>query len=179
MSAISKRLIDAIIAQYPQPLQGRHGLAHWARVLENGRILADRTGADLTVVELFAIFHDARRENESIDPKHGARGAQLARQFHNQGIFTLDEKRLTLLTQACETHTDGTISGDLSVRVCWDADRLDLLRAGIQPAQGLLCTGAARDSELMAWASDRSEANVRPELIESEWGIVLDEVQTS
>ena len=174
MSAITKPLIDAIIAQYKQPLDGRHGLPHWARVLENGRILAQSTGAVLTVVELFAVFHDACRENESRDPGHGNRGAQRAREFHNQGLLDLDEKRLALLVEACETHTDGTISGDLTVRVCWDSDRLDLLRAGIQPAQGLLCTGAARDSELMEWACNRSQSNFQPELLETEWGIILD-----
>ncbi|SCY63078.1 hypothetical protein [Desulfoluna spongiiphila] len=170
---ISKPLIEAIVAHYAQPLEGRHGLAHWARVLENGRLLADRTDADTTVVELFAVFHDACRQNESFDPDHGARGAELARRFHNEGLLDLNDKQLALLTHACEAHTDGLITGALTVRVCWDSDRLDLGRAGIRPAQGLLCTGAARDSEIMQWAGERSLTGHRPDLLATEWGIVL------
>ncbi|VFQ45587.1 hypothetical protein [Desulfoluna butyratoxydans] len=170
---ISKPLIEAIVAQYVQPLEGRHGLAHWARVLENGRLLADLTDADLAVVEHFAVFHDACRKTESFDPGHGARGAELARRLHKEGLVPLNEDQLALLTHACEAHTDGLITGDLAVRVCWDSDRLDLGRAGIRPAQGLLCTGAARDSELMQWAGERSLAGHRPDLLATEWGITL------
>ncbi|WP_300670040.1 hypothetical protein [Desulfoluna sp.] len=176
---ISKPLIEAIVAQYVQPLEGRHGLVHWARVLENGRLLADRTDADLTVVELFSIFHDACRHNESFDPNHGARGAKLARQFHQSGFLSLSDRQLELLTYACEAHTDGLITGDLTVRVCWDSDRLDLGRAGIRPAQGLLCTGAARDGDIMEWASQRSLSGHRPELLADEWGVHLKDEQSA
>lgn len=172
---IPKPLIEAIVARYAQPLDGRHGLPHWARVLENGRLLAERTDADLTVVELFAVFHDAGRHNESFDPDHGARGAALARRFYADGLLAIDERQLGLLTHACDAHTDGLITGDLTVRVCWDADRLDLGRAGIRPAHGLLCTGAARDNEVMAWASRRSLAGHLPELLSTEWGVCLKE----
>jgi uncharacterized protein len=174
---IPKTLIKAIVNQYAQPIEGRHGLPHWARVLENGRLLAERTDADLAVVELFAIFHDAGRQNEAFDPDHGARGADLARQFHKEGLITINERQLSLLTHACEAHTDGLITGDLTVRVCWDSDRLDLGRAGIRPAHGLLCTGAARDSDVMAWASERSLSCHLPDLLASEWGIHLTEAQ--
>ena len=170
---IPKVLFEAIVDRYAQPLEGRHGLAHWARVLENGRVLAHQTDADSTVVELFAIFHDSGRQNESFDPNHGARGAQRARQCHKEGLFTLSDRQMDLLTYACETHTDGLIHGDLTVRVCWDSDRLDLGRAGILPVQGLLCTGAARDCEMIRWANQRSISGHRPDLLESEWGIHL------
>ncbi len=176
---IPKSIIEAIVAQYAQPLEGRHGLSHWARVLENGRLLAERTDADLTVVELFAVFHDACRQNESFDPDHGARGAELARQFHREGLLTLTDRQLDLLTLACETHTDGLITGDLTVRVCWDSDRLDLGRAGIRPALGLLCTGAARDSEVMEWACKRSLSGHLPDLISTEWDVHLKEEQSA
>lgn len=176
---IPKSIIEAIVDQYAQPLEGRHGLSHWARVLENGRLLAERTDADLTVVELFAVFHDAGRQNEAFDPDHGARGAELARQFHKEGLLTLTDRQLDLLTLACETHTDGLITGDLTVRVCWDSDRLDLGRAGIRPALGLLCTGAARDSEVMEWACERSLSGHLPDLLSTEWGIHLKEEQSA
>jgi HD superfamily phosphodiesterase len=47
-------------------------------VLENGLRLAPATGANVTLVALFAIFHDARRRNDGHDAGHGERGAQCA-----------------------------------------------------------------------------------------------------
>ena len=44
-----------------------HGAAHWARVRWNGRALAERTGANRTVVELFAMVHDVCRQNDHHD----------------------------------------------------------------------------------------------------------------
>ena len=72
-------LIQQITKGYSLPLGGIHGLPHWARVLVNARRLAVETGADPTVIELFAVFHDARRRNEGHDPEHGSRAANLAR----------------------------------------------------------------------------------------------------
>ena len=48
----------------------------WMRVLYNGRMLAKETGANLNVVELFAIIHDCQRDNDSYDLNHGRRAAQ-------------------------------------------------------------------------------------------------------
>jgi uncharacterized protein len=41
-------------------------------------------------------------------------------------------------------HSDGHVRGDLTVQACWDADRLDLARAGITPHPKRLCTDPAR-----------------------------------
>ena len=74
---VSKELIRSILGRYTLPLEGNHGVPHWARVLENGRRLLQVTGARRAVVELFAVFHDSQRINESIDDGHGRRGAEL------------------------------------------------------------------------------------------------------
>jgi len=49
------RIIDAVLDQFALPWESDHGVAHWARVLENGRRLAAETGADLEVVDWPAI----------------------------------------------------------------------------------------------------------------------------
>jgi hypothetical protein len=36
------------------------------------------------------------------------------------------------------------LDGDITVQTCWDADRLDLPRVGIQPLPQFLCTEAAK-----------------------------------
>ena len=57
-----------------------HGLTHWQQVERNGLLLATETGADTTVVRLFVLFHDSKRANDGKDIKHGARGAEFAKQ---------------------------------------------------------------------------------------------------
>ena len=41
---------------------GHHGLEHWMRVLINGRLLAEYNGADIEVIEHFALVHDVMRK---------------------------------------------------------------------------------------------------------------------
>ncbi|WP_435019138.1 hypothetical protein TA3x_001129 [Tundrisphaera sp. TA3] len=71
-------ILAAVLADYELPWTGDHGVSHWARVLENGERLAAVTGADVEVVRLFAVLHDARRVNEWTDPDHGPRAARFA-----------------------------------------------------------------------------------------------------
>jgi len=153
---LEPRLIKAVLTQFPLHLPGMHGVGHWVRVRENGLRLVELTGARPDVVELFALFHDARRINEGIDPDHGARGGELARAYHGE-LFDLDDEGLELLALACRDHSQGLTQGDLTVRACWDADRLDLFRVGIRPRPDRLCTEEARDPQLIEWAVARSE----------------------
>ena len=106
-------------------------------------------------MELFAYFHDACRYNNGHDPAHGSRGADLARALAGT-VFELDPAGLALLGEACIGHTRGTSAADGTIATCWDADRLDLARVGITPRAELLCTHAARDPAVIAWASGRS-----------------------
>jgi len=124
-------------------------------VRENGLRLAGLTGARADVVELFAYFHDACRHNDSHDPEHGARGADLARNLVGS-VFDLDPEGLSLLLEACIGHTRGETVAEITVATCWDADRLDLARVGRMPRPDRLCTVAARDPAIIAWACTRS-----------------------
>jgi uncharacterized protein len=152
---ISKELIRVIRDQFVLEWTGIHGAPHWARVRENGLRLAERTGANVAVVELFAFLHDARRLNEFSDPDHGARAAEFARTM--AGVtFELSVHELDLLVTACRGHSQGLSEGDITVLTCWDADRLDLGRIGTRPIPERLCTEAARDPQVLRWAYDRS-----------------------
>ena len=77
-------ILQAILEGYTLPVNGYHGVSHWARVLENGLRLCEETGANVEVVSLFAVFHDSKRVNESIDPDHGQRGADFAAEHRGQ-----------------------------------------------------------------------------------------------
>jgi uncharacterized protein len=122
-----------------------HGDLHWRTVGANGLWIADTVaGVDRHVVFLFALLHDAMRENDFRDPEHGPRAAVLARQLHVEGAISISESQLEVLTYACHEHTNGLVSDDPTVGACWDADRLDLPRVGAVPRPELLSTDVAR-----------------------------------
>ncbi len=152
---ITAALIEVVRGGYRLRWDGLHGWGHWMRVRENGLRLAAETGADPAVVEMFSLFHDARRWNDDHDPDHGARGAALAGGLSRR-LLPLDAGQRELLVDACTRHTLGLTEAGATVRTCWDADRLDLGRAGIRPDPWLLCTPAARRPEVIHWAWWRS-----------------------
>jgi uncharacterized protein len=165
-------IVHAVLEWYALPLESVHGVVHWARVLENGRRLAVETGANIEVVELFAVLHDSRRLNEHTDPQHGPRAAAFARKVRGR-LFELPEAEFRLLHRACAGHTHERTHPDITIQTCWDADRLDLGRVGITPDPSYLCTEAAKSRETIQWADGRATFSVIPELVELEWGIDL------
>ena len=167
-------IIDSILDGYSLPVWGDHGVAHWARVLENGLRVAEANGADPEVVTLFAIFHDSRRMNEQRDHGHGLRGGEFARSLRGE-LIHLDDARFDLLFEACRLHTDGETSGDPTLLACWDADRLDLGRVGIIPKPHRLCTDAAR--ALLGWAHTRAIERHEPSAVLSAWGVVRNDIK--
>jgi len=137
------RLIQVIRGQYVLDWHGIHGWDHWMNVHENGLFLARENGADLRVIELFALLHDSCRLNDSHDPDHGPRAAKFARSL-NGGFFTLENPAVNLLKIAIRDHTAGYVHTDPTISVCWDADRLELPRVGIPTHPDYLGTDAAK-----------------------------------
>jgi uncharacterized protein len=148
--------IDTLIEGFPLSLVTTvHGPSHWARVRDNGLRLAAVTGADPRAVELFAVFHDALRMDEHRDPTHGHRAAALLATIPADHLGLSEAARASLV-HAVRFHMEGWTEGDSLARTAWDADRLDLGRVGIMPARRLLCTDAARGSEILEWAFGNS-----------------------
>jgi uncharacterized protein len=136
-------VLEMVIEQFTLDIDDIHGVHHWKRVLDNGRRLATVTGANIDVVELFSLFHDACRLNDGRDPEHGQRGAELAVSLRSK-LRDITDVQFEHLIVACRDHTLGMVDADITVQTCWDADRLDLGRVGIVPSPQLLCTAAAR-----------------------------------
>ncbi len=164
----SRALLQIILKDYALPHFGIHGISHWARVLENGLRLADQTQANKEVIRLFSLLHDSKRINESLDPGHGLRGAEFAKKLRGT-MFELTDQEFDLLFEACAFHTDGRTEADVTVQTCWDADRLDLIRAGIEPDPKHLCTTAAKDPEIIRWANARSKSRTTPNFVHADW----------
>jgi len=165
-------ILRAVLEDYALPWDGAHGVAHWARVLENGLRLAEETGADIEVVRLFAVLHDSRRVSEATDPDHGPRAAEYAGSLRGR-LFELPDRGFRLLHRACWGHTHERTHPDVTIQTCWDADRLDLGRVGVTPHPSRLCTEAARRPEMIRWADGRAGFDVVPEFVREEWGIDL------
>ncbi len=165
-------VLKAVLQDYALPLNGDHGVSHWARVLENGIRLAEETGAQVEVVQLFAVLHDSRRQNEVTDPQHGPRAAEFATELRGS-VFDLDDHEFRLLYRACEGHTHERTHPDVTIQTCWDSDRLDLGRVGITPHPSRLCTEVAKRPETIKWADGRAAFRVVPKFVLDDWGIDL------
>jgi uncharacterized protein len=123
---------------------------------------------------LFAVLHDSRRINEGSDPDHGPRAAEFARTLRGR-LFDLPDHEFRLLHRACAGHTHERTHPDVTIRTCWDADRLDIGRIGITPHPSRLCTEMAKRPAMIQWADGRASFGVVPELVREEWGIDLED----
>lgn len=161
---ISTELIKNILLGYQLPLDGIHGISHWARVIENGLRLAAHNGADPQITALFGVFHDCKRENESRDNDHGKRGGDFACTLRGD-LLILTDTKFDLLYYACSYHTSGLTEGDITVRTCWDADRLDLNRVKIKTDPKRLCTEEAKSPDILTWAGNRAKNRHSPDIV--------------
>ena len=145
-----------------------HGASHWSRVRHNGLLLAEHYDVDTTVIQWFAFIHDLERRNDWEDPGHGKRAARLAGEINND-FMGLSKSQLSTLQAACIGHSTGKVEADPTVMVCWDADRLDLGRVGIEPVPHRLCTEVARRTETITWATERA-CRAATTTISQAWG---------
>jgi uncharacterized protein len=130
-----------------------HGLQHLKNVERFGLIMANRNGADKMLVSLFAYLHDARRHTDNDDPDHGKRAALLLDELLEEDVFTLSKIQRMNLAHALAWHNSFEAkSHDITVQTCWDADRLDLWRAGIEPNPKFMFTDVGRSSEMIEYA---------------------------
>lgn len=115
-----------------------HGYAHSLRVERNLILLEKHYKFNVSMRE-FAYYHDIARVSDGNDPEHGKRAVEVlrrARQHPNMvGMAAFDK-----LCFACEHHTTMPRSGDPLIDICFDADRLDLMRCGIQPDPKAMAT---------------------------------------
>jgi uncharacterized protein len=168
IDSIKPALLEKILEDYTLPRFGIHGIRHWARVYENGMKLGKQNEANLTVVGLFAVFHDSRRVNEAIDPGHGKRAAEFMRTLWGS-YFEISDEECGLLYAACANHTDERNHSNVTIQTCYDADRLDLARAGIRVDPQRLCTPAAKRPDVIKWANERSVDDHCPDFVHDIW----------
>lgn len=122
-----------------------HGLPHWKRVERNGILLSmqnncRRDDINIRVVRYFAYLHDKCRLNNGRDLGHGSRAADMIPTIRTTILRELTDEEIILLERACRYHTTERRTGNPTIDVCFDADRLDLGRVGIRPNPKLMAT---------------------------------------
>jgi uncharacterized protein len=130
-----------------------HGPRHWRAVAQVGLELARHDPrVDIEIVVLFGLLHDSLRADDGRDWGHGGRAAQGVLALAAKGWLRLETHRLHQLHRAVGAHEIGETTMCPTVGACWDADRLNLWRVGVEPAPALLSTDAARSPEVLAWS---------------------------
>jgi len=138
-------LLSAVTARATNLGSSIHGPVHWHSVtLASLRLLQDGEQADRALVFLFALLHDAIRQDDCYDLGHGPRAAALMDELRDARLIALDDRRGARLGLALRDHAFGQITEDATIGLCWDADRLDLGRVGISPDPAFFSTAAAR-----------------------------------
>lgn len=138
-----KKLYKRVLELSTVNIKGVHGPKHWARVLRNGLFLCEKENHPAKVVKCFALMHDSQRLNDYEDPEHGIRAAELAYKLNDTHLL-LSNHELEQLIFACSYHTFEEKTDDPVVHLCWDADRLDLGRIGIEPDPDRLWSTTAK-----------------------------------
>lgn len=124
--------------------KGIHGRGHWLKVASTAYLIASKVGGDTDVAMLFGVYHDCRRLDDGIDKDHGLRASELIQDHFDKGWLSISEGQRYVLQHACKYHSDGLTAGDLTTASCWDADRLDLPRVGVQTDARYLTTDVAK-----------------------------------
>ena len=135
------------LSRWPEDLGTTHGVDHWDRVAKFGRMLYQE-GADMDVILAFAYLHDAERMHNGRDINHGQRASGLIDAIRHTQLEALSDEQIAKLKRACELHTIQHRTGDITIDICFDADRMDLPRVGIIPDPQRMAT--KQGAELVA-----------------------------
>jgi uncharacterized protein len=124
-----------------------HGVRHWLAVATNAAELAEATeGANPYLAVLFALLHDAARTAEADEPEHGVVAGDLLHELEPLLPRPLSDDDHDLLLYALIHHDEGLIAPDEpTIGMCWDADRLDLVRVGRTLDPAYFSTAAGRE----------------------------------
>ena len=140
----NKKLLEIVKNNFKLDFYGAHGIYHWQRVYKNTQILSTHYKINSPVFELFSLFHDSKRENEYSDIYHGFRASEFVKELLEKKEIILNENDTNRLLYAIANHTisdeNNPLFNDLIVQICFDSDRLDLGRVGIEPEEKYMIT---------------------------------------
>ena len=139
-----KRLRSFTAERWPESMGKTHGVNHWDRVARFGEMLFQE-GADMDVIQALAYLHDSQRNNDGEDYEHGPRASKFIDTIRVSQLSALNDEQIDKLKRACELHTIEDRTGDITIDICFDSDRMDLLRVGITPLPDRMATKKGAD----------------------------------
>ena len=112
-----------------------HGFLHSKYVEAFGLLMAgeyakENIVVDKDVVQWFAYLHDCMAKSGKYDPNHGEKAAIYIDEIRNDYLQDLSEIQIEKLKKACTLHSTTLATGDITIDVCFDADRLDSPKFG-------------------------------------------------
>jgi uncharacterized protein len=123
-----------------------HGYPHWRNVEYFGLMMAEgNPAADKEVIRWFAYVHDCMRVNCFNDIGHGERAAQYVDMIRSTYLSELTDSQVAILRKACSLHDRERMTGDPTIDICFDADRIDLQRFERPIVPLLLATDTGRE----------------------------------
>ena len=130
----------------PKVLAPCHNFLHMRRVEAFGILLAkEMKEVDNDIVHWFAYLHDIKREKDDGDLNHGEKAAEYIELIRNRYLSELTNDQIDKLKKACALHTNTLKTGDPTIDVCFDADRLDLPRVNIKTDPNKMATKIGKD----------------------------------
>ena len=145
------RLIQHVLRLSTSQYSRVHGTDHWKQTIwAAAQILISDCEADPVVALLFGLLHDSLRQSEGYDHGHGLRAATVVTEMAKEKLIELSDSQLERLWVACAYHSDGLVTLDPTIAVCWDADRIGLWRLGRKPEPSGMSTVMMRDETRIA-----------------------------
>ncbi len=142
MERYADSFIEPILSVYYEKLV-LHGFEHVRRVVSNAREIAlEECPENVNDAVLAAYLHDIGRISDDYDGnEHAIRGAEIAKELLQKHWPEADAKRILF---AIRYHADGILTEDPLIGALWDADRLDIGRAGLTIDLAFLSTNKGR-----------------------------------
>ena len=118
---------DQSVSEYV--LTWEHGFLHSKYVEAFGLLMVEEYAkeniiVDKDVVQWFAYLHDIMNNGINND-NHGEKAANYIDEVRNIYLQDLSESQIEKLKKACALHSTTIATGDITIDVCFDADRLD------------------------------------------------------
>lgn len=167
-----------LVKQFKAGSYSPHAYPHWQRVYMNAKELCDFYGVSPNIAKYFAIFHDAARENDMRNEHHGYDATLLADTVRSK--IHLNKTEYEILKYTIENHTtampDSHENAELITKICWDSDRLDLVRLSIDVSDEYLFTDFAKTPYMKQFAADNFIENKSIRILDhnNEKGMFID-----
>jgi uncharacterized protein len=125
-----KLMLDKIKAIY-EGADSAHDFSHILRVFRNAQIIGEKEGADMQVLLLAALLHDAisgsKKSKDSADSESDRR--KLVDHLLNEMEICSEVREKVLYAVEVHRFSKGIIPGTLEAKILQDADRLDAMGA--------------------------------------------------